>query len=218
MDNIALSGETRTTKGNGPARAMRREGRVPGVLYGPKTEPVMLSLATRDLEDILKKGGLGRSVFDLKLDEGARTKTVMIKEMQTHPISRAFLHVDLYEVAMDRQIRVNVPVITTGKSAGVEEGGMLEIIRRELEVLCLPNQIPDSFTIDISDLGIGDSVHVEEIETGEGVEIPHDVNFTILTVASPQRAVEEEEAEEGEEGEAAEAEAGEETEESGDES
>ncbi|MBR9981241.1 MAG: 50S ribosomal protein L25/general stress protein Ctc [Desulfatitalea sp.] len=217
MDNIVLNAETRSSKGNGPARVLRSQGRVPAVLYGPKITSTMISIAVRDLENILKKGGLGRSVFDLHIDDGAQSKTVMIKEMQSNPVSRALLHLDLYEVAMDRKIRVNVPVVTTGNAKGVEEGGTLEIIRRELEVFCLPNQIPDSITIDITDLEIGDSVHVEDIPTSGGVEIPHDVNFTILALASPQREEAEDEGE-AEEGEAAEAQGDEGAEAGGDES
>jgi len=216
LDNIALNVATRKTKGDGPARALRRQGQVPAVLYGPKTEPAMLSIQARDLEAIIKRGGLARSVFNLHIDGDKAFKSVMIKELQTHPVSRAYLHVDLYEIAMDRKLHVNVPVVTTGNAKGVEKGGMLQIIRRELEVFCLPNEIPDSITIDVTDLDIGDSVHVEDIPTTGAVEIPHDVNFTILTLTSPQR--EEEAAVEGEEGEAAEAEAEEAAEDSGESS
>lgn len=204
MDNIALNVETRKAKGNGPARVLRRQGSVPAVLYGPKIEPRMLAIKLRDLDTIIKRGGLARSVFNLHIDGGALSKSVMIKELQVHPVSHTYLHVDLYEVAMDRKIRVNVPVVTTGKCRGVEEGGTLQLIRRELEVFCLPNEIPDSITIDVTDLGIGDSVHVEDIPTTGAVEIPHDVNFTILSLTSPER---EAAAGEGEEGEAAAAEA-----------
>jgi large subunit ribosomal protein L25 len=204
LDNIALNVETRKAKGNGPARVLRRQGSVPAVLYGPKIEPRMLAIKLRDLDTIIKRGGLARSVFNLHIDGGDISKSVMIKELQVHPVSHTYLHVDLYEVAMDRKIRVNVPVVTTGKCRGVEEGGTLQIIRRELEVFCLPNEIPDSITIDVTDLGIGDSVHVEDIPTTGAVEIPHDVNFTILSLTGPER---EAAAGEGEEGEAAAAEA-----------
>ena len=208
MDNIDLKAQLRTTTGNGPARAMRRDGRVPAVLYGPKTEPNMISIGAYDLDTILKKGSIGRSIINLEIDGVKGTKATMVKEMQTHPISQNVLHIDFYEVDMTRKIKVNVPVITTGKSAGVELGGMLQIIRRELEVYCLPNKIPHAITIDIADLDIGDSVHVNDIETDGDVEMPHDVNFTVLTVLSPKKAEEEvEEVEEGEEGEVAEAEA-----------
>ena len=186
MEKIQLKAKTRNTKGNGPARALRREGRMPAVLYGPKTAPMMLSIDMHDLELVLKQGNIGQAVLDLAIDDGQTTKPVMVKEFQTHPVSQAFLHMDLYEVDMNRKIRVNVPVVTTGKSKGVELGGMLQIIRRELEVFCLPNEIPEAITVDITDLDMGDSLHVEEIPVEGDVEILHDVNFTVLTVVSPK--------------------------------
>lgn len=216
MDNIDLKAQTRTTKGNGPARALRRDGRVPAVLYGPKSEPSMLSIGAYDLETIIKQGSLGRFVFNLFIDDGKKSRSVMVKELQTHPVSHDILHLDLYEVAMDRKIKVNVPVTTIGKSIGVEHGGILQIIRRELEVFCLPNRIPETITVDITDLDMGDSLHVEEIQTEDEVEIPYDVNFTVLTVLSPKAEVEEEEEEE-EEGEEVEGAEGEESEEAGEE-
>jgi large subunit ribosomal protein L25 len=208
LENIELKAQVRTIKGNGPARAMRREGWIPAVLYGPKIEPNMISIGARDLENILKHGSIGRRIINLEIDGAKGAKATMIKEMQTHPISQSVLHVDFYEVDMARKIKVNVPVTTTGTSVGVELGGMLQIIRRELEVYCLPNAIPQEITIDIADLQIGDSVHVNDIETGGDVEIPHDVNFTVLTILSPKKAEEEgEEADEVEEGEVTEADA-----------
>ena len=203
MDTIELKAETRTNKGNGPARALRREGRLPAVLYGPNTEPCLLSISVYDLEMVLKKGSIGRAILDLVID-GQPAKATMVKELQLHPVSREFLHLDLYEIDMKRKIRVNVPVSTTGKSKGVEMGGMLQLIRRELEVLCLPGAIPETIAIDITDLEIGDSVHVEDLQLPGDVEVPHEVNFTILTISSTKAeaaAEEEEEAEEGEEGE-----------------
>jgi large subunit ribosomal protein L25 len=207
LDNIELKAQLRTTKGNGPARAMRRDGRIPAVLYGPKAEPNMISIGARDLDNILKQGSIGRSIINLEIDGVKGTKATMVKEMQTHPMSQIVLHIDFYEVDMARKIKVNVPVTTTGISAGVELGGMLQIIRRELEVYCLPNEIPQAITIDIADLEIGDSVHVNDIETEGDVEIPHEVDFTVLTILSPKKAEEAVEEEELEEGEVAEAEA-----------
>lgn len=202
METIALKAETRKTKGNSPARALRREGKVPAVLYGPKTEPCTLTLLTNDLDIAVKRGGLGRTVFDLVVDDGAGSRPVMIKEMQRHPLSNAMLHVDLYEVSMDRKLRVRVPVIATGKAVGVENGGVLQIIRRELEVYCLPNEIPANVTIDVTNLDVGNAVHVEDIPKPGNVEFPHETNFTILTVSATRR-----EMEAGAEGEAAEGEA-----------
>jgi large subunit ribosomal protein L25 len=122
----------------------------------------------------------------------------MIRELQVHPVSGNPLHVDFYEVDMKRKINVSIPVVTVGKSQGVVLGGMLQLVRRELEVLCLPDEIPESIEVDITDLEIGDSLHVDEIEVGENIEIPADVNFTVITVLAP--TLEEEEEEEEEEG------------------
>ena len=158
---------------------------------------MMLSLDGHEFDLLIKQGNIGQTVFNIVIDDGKITKSAMVKELQAHPVSQAFLHVDLYEISMDRKIRVNVPVITTGVCKGVELGGMLQLIRRELEVYCYPGAIPEAITIDITELDTGDSVHVEDIHLEGDVEIPHDVNFTILTIVSTKAEV----AEEGEEGE-----------------
>ena len=203
MELLELNAVKRKTTGNGPARALRRAGKIPAVLYGPDTDPLILTLDVNELELMLKKSNTIQVLLNLNIKNGKTvTKPVMIKEIQTHPVDQRFLHVDFYEVDMKRKIRVMVPVVTTGKSQGVELGGMLQIIRRELEVLCYPNQIPASVEIDISELDIGESVHVEDIPLDEQIEVPTDVNFTVLTILSPKKdAIEEEEEEELEEGE-----------------
>lgn len=200
MNNIELQAATRTAVGNGPSRVLRREGRIPAILYGPSSEPHMLSVSTKDMENIIKQSNVGRSIFNMVIDGGKMKKAAMIKELQTHPVDRQIIHIDFYEVDMTRKVRVHVPVVATGKSAGIEMGGMLQLIRRELEVLCLPNAIPQTIEIDITKLEMGQSVHVEDIQAGDNVEIPHEVNFTILTISSQKKAEEEEaEAEEAEE-------------------
>jgi large subunit ribosomal protein L25 len=206
LENIELKTTVRNTVGNGPARELRRQGRIPAVLYGPGKEPVLLSIDKNEFGKILKNQEISHLLLNLVIQDGKESKrTAMIKELQTNPVSRAFLHVDFYEIAMDRKIRVNVPVIPIGMAQGVEFGGVLQIIRRELEVLCLPGAIPASFEVDITALGVGDSIHVEDIPHAEGVEIPADVNFTVITVLSPKMEAEEGE-EAGEEGEAVEGE------------
>jgi large subunit ribosomal protein L25 len=189
---------------------------MPAVLYGPQTESVLLSVNIKELELILKKGNIGSLILNLVIQNGEKiTKPAMIKEFQSHPVSGNFLHIDFYEIDMQRKINVMIPVVTKGHSVGVELGGLLQIVRREIEVLCMPGDIPEAFEIDITDLDIGDSVHVEEIPLGDNIEIPADVNFTVLTIVSPKvEEVEEEEedlegeeaAAEGEEGEASESE------------
>jgi large subunit ribosomal protein L25 len=200
-----LKANLRERVGNGPARELRRGGKVPAILYGPKTEPLKLSIEKAALEPVFKAGAVAQKLLKLTIEGDAKGRNVMIKELQRHPVSQNLLHLDLYEVSMDQKIKVMVPVTTTGKSVGVEMGGMLQIIRRELEVLCLPDQIPENITIDITDLDVGDSFHVEDLQLDENIEVPAEVNFTILTILSTKvEAAEEAAGEEGEEGEAAE--------------
>jgi large subunit ribosomal protein L25 len=216
LEQYELKATVRKTTGNSPARQLRRGGQIPAVLYGPQTESVLLSVNVKALEQILKKGNIGSLILSLVIQNGKKlTKPAMIKELQSHPVSGNFIHIDFYEIDLQRKINVMIPVVTTGNSKGVELGGLLQIVRREIEVLCMPGDIPEAIEIDITDLDIGDSVHVAEIPLGENVELPGDVNFTVVTVLSPTvEEVAEEEAEEAleEEEAAAEGAAGEDAE------
>ncbi|MBC2696094.1 MAG: 50S ribosomal protein L25/general stress protein Ctc [Desulfobacteraceae bacterium] len=210
MELIELKANIRNFVGKGQARALRRAEKIPAVLYGPETEAVLLSVSVKDLEKALKKSTANQAILNLTIHNGENTsRPAMLKELQIHPVSRNYQHIDFYEISMDRKIKIKVPVAVKGKSQGVEEGGILQIIRRELEILCLPAEIPETIDIDITDLDIGDSIHVKEIPLHGDIEIPADVNFTVITIVSPKAEVEEvaEEAEEG----AEEAVAGEET-------
>jgi large subunit ribosomal protein L25 len=187
--------------GNGPARRLRQTGQVPAVLYGPKTESVLLSVNKSDLDLVLKKGRSSQIILNLVIQNNGETYTrpAMIKELQVHPVSRRYLHIDFYEIDMDRKITVGVRVVTTGKSVGVERGGILQIIRRELEVQCLPFEVPESIVIDITDLDMGDSVHVEDISLDGEVEFLGESNLTVVTILTPKLEEEPEAEEEAEE-------------------
>ena len=211
MDIVDIKANIRKTTGKGSARVLRRDGRIPAILYGAGKEPVMLSVERLEFEAIVRNQSTANVLLNLSIKNGKTTKrTVMIKEMQIHPVSLDYLHLDFYEVAMDQKIRVEVPVVPVGHSVGVEHGGILQLVRRDIEVLCMPLNIPESFEVDITDLNIGDSLHVADLPVGEGVEILPDANLTVVTVVSPKMEIEvEEEVEEVEEGaeEGAEAEA-----------
>jgi large subunit ribosomal protein L25 len=208
LELIELKTKIRTTTGNGPARRLRMSGQIPAVVYGPKTEPVLLSVNKSDLELLFKKGGIGQVVLNLVIQKNGETLTMpaMIKELQTHPVSRNFIHIDFYEIEMDQKITAKIPIVTTGIAKGVELGGVLQIIRRELEVECLPLEVPESIEIDISDLDIGDSIHVGKISLEGEIEILEDDNYTVVTMLSPKLEEEEPEEEEEEEIEGEEAE------------
>ena len=203
MEQINLEAQIRKTTGNGPARVLRRDGRIPAILYGPKTDPIMLSIDNKEFEQIAKKSSIGSVLLKLEIKNGQTgALSAMVKELQIHPVTGQYLHVDFYEVELTRKINAMVPVTITGKSQGVEDGGILQIVRRELEVFCLPTAIPEAIEVDISELEIGGSIHVNEIVLPGEVELPEDVDFTVITVLAPkveEVVVEEEELAEGEE-------------------
>lgn len=208
MEKINLKVTVRKTTGNGAARELRREGMMPAILYGPKAEPLMLSVTTKALETILKTSNIGQVLLNLLIQDGKqKSRTAMIKELQTQPVSGNLLHVDFYEVAMDQKIKISIPVVTTGQAEGVEEGGVLQLVRHEVEIFCFPNNIPESLEVDVTGMGIGDSKHIDEVSIDESFELADEANFTIVTVLSPKAEEEEEVEEEEGEGE------GEETEE-----
>ncbi len=201
MELIELKTNIRTTVGNGPARRLREAGQIPAVLYGPKTESVLLSVNKNDFDLALKQGRSGQIILNLVVQNNDETYTrpAMIKELQVHPVSRNYLHIDFYEIDMDRKITVGIPIVTVGSSVGVERGGVLQIIRRELEVQCLPFEVPESIEIDVTDMDMGDSIHLEDISLDGDVEFMGESNLTVVTVLSPKLEEEPEEEEELEE-------------------
>ncbi len=205
MEQINLNVRIRKTTGNSPARALRREGRIPAVLYGPKTEPILLSVDSKEFEQIVKKSTIGSVLLNLLIQNGdTKSRPAMVKELQTHPVTQRFLHVDFYEIDMQRKIRVMVPVVIKGKAKGVEEGGLLQITSREIEVLCLPTEIPEAFEVDVTHLDIGDAIHSGDIQATGNVEIIEEADVTVVSVLAPKVEVEAvAEVVEGEEAEAA---------------
>ena len=206
MELLELSANIRQNKGKGVSKALRRQGLVPGIFYGPKTAPLALSIESLEIDKIFKHTGSNQAPLNLKIKNGDTVKkTAMIKDLQVHPVSRKYLHVDFYEIAMDKKIQVKVPVELTGTAKGAEAGGTLQLITREIDVLCLPMDIPESITIDVSEMEIGDSIHVEKLPVPENVEIIADTDYTVVTVSSAMaEEVVEEEREEIEEGEVSE--------------
>jgi large subunit ribosomal protein L25 len=185
LELIELNAKTRETKGKGAARKLRASEAIPAIVYGAKKDPMMLSLDTVEFVKIIRDHGNTGLFFNLKI-EGGIEKAVMLKAMQMDAFSLNYLHVDLHEVDMDHTVSVTVPVETSGDCPGVKTGGgMIQIIRRDLDVICKPTDMPESIVLDISELNIGDSIHVEDIDLGDAVEIPHEVNFTVITIVPP---------------------------------
>ncbi len=202
MDQPVLAAHVRKSKGKGAARKIRRDNKVPAIFYGPQTESIMLTVDYPELNRILKKSSSDNILLDLQVqsDQGTDTKKAMLKELLVDPIKQTYLHVDFYEISMDKKITVDVPIRLINTPEGVAEGGILQHIRRELTISCLPDELVDFIEIDVSALNIGDSLHVSDLELPEGVTSMAEDHLTIAIVAAPS-VVEEEEEEEGEEGE-----------------
>ena len=187
MAEQSLAVQLREVKGKEAARKLRNQGLIPAVVYGQREEAIPVTLNPQHLAKALRGGAGERSLINLTIEglqAGPVTKTVILKEKQIDPVKRTLLHVDLYTIAMDETIRVSIPVHIMGKAHGVELGGVLEQVLREIEVECLPGDIPPSIDIDVSSLDIGDSIHVADIRL-EKAEIQVDPEQTIVTVVPP---------------------------------
>lgn len=193
----------RNEAGKGVARTLRREGLVPAVVYGKGMDPCSITVEPKALKKAIATEAGWNTLITLKGDGPFDGKVVLLKDMQIDAIRRDVVHADFNAIDLKKKISVMVPVIANGTPVGVVEGGTLSVVRHELEVICLPTAIPKSIDIDVSEMQIGDVFHVDDLEVADGAEVPHDVNFTILTVVG--RMAEEVEAVEGEEVEGEEA-------------
>jgi large subunit ribosomal protein L25 len=185
LETVEIQIEPRETGNKGAAKRIRREGKLPGIFYGPKSQAVPL--------EINRKEFLSR-VADLEGSHLIRIKSAsplladkvaLVKEMQLHPVTGEILHADFYEVDLTARIRVKVPLHFVGKAVGVVRGGILQPVVREVEVECLPMDIPEFFNVEVSELDIGDSVHVTGLTMPEGVTVASEGDLTLVTVVPP---------------------------------
>ena len=200
MELFELKTNIREARGKNAARVLRNEGKVPAIVYGDNTEAVAVEVLVADVVAATKNSATIQVVVNLVVGDAA-PKVAIIKDVQIDPTSGEYRHVDFQIVALDKKIKAVAPVVTVGKAVGLETGGLLQIIRRELEVLCLPLSIPTSIELDVTDLKVGKSLHVDEINI-DGIEIPHNVNFTVVAVVAPKGAKVDEDGEEAGEEEA----------------
>jgi large subunit ribosomal protein L25 len=198
MAKSVLNVEPRVRTGKGGSRKVRQDGLVPAVVYGKGIETLNLRVAPKALEEAIATEAGWNTLITLKGNGPFDGKVVILKDMQVHPIRRDVQHVDFHAIDLKQKVSVMVPVHAVGKSAGEKMGGSLQIVRHEIEVVCLPTEIPPVFEIDVTNLEIGDVIHIEDIALPEGAEVPHDVDFTVLTVVG-RKAEEEEEVEGAEE-------------------
>jgi large subunit ribosomal protein L25 len=185
MSTATLSATLRSDHGKGAARAMRRAGNIPAVIYGHKRQPMSLSIATRDMERLLERVAPETTVVELSID--GNVSRTLIREIQKHPFKKQLVHVDFQELVAGEKITVNVPLVLVGVSVGVRSfGGILDQTMRELEVSVDPSAIPNHIDIDVSALGVGDSVHVRDLKLPAGVTVLSDSEASIVVVAAPK--------------------------------
>ncbi len=189
MAMMELTAVRRRETGKEVNRKRRAEGRIPGVIYGKGLESRPIEFQRKPLEKFLDTARHGTVVVRMTVQDGADGKEsyAVLKEVQAHPITDRVTHVDFYEVALGQKFRVEVPLRIRGKAAGIEFGGVLEVVTRSLEVECTPDNVPEFLEIDVSPLGIGQSLHLGEIAFPEGVvPMEKDLRMTIAAVHTPK--------------------------------
>lgn len=217
MHRYSIEVEKRDETGKGVARRLRRNGLIPGVVYGSNREPQALTVNPLDLRGKIHSN----AIIDLTID--GEEETVMIKDFQKDVIKDELIHVDFQQISMDETIHITVPIKLVGDAPGVREGGVLQQLMREVDIEVLPTNIPDELELDISELTLSDSLEVGDLEVPEEVTLINSLEDVIVTIVAPSEEIEEEEEEEleeefiepeviGEEGEEVEGEEGEEQE------
>jgi large subunit ribosomal protein L25 len=193
MEQARLEVQIREDKGKGAARALRRDGFIPAIVYGHRMEPTAIKLPERRLSRLLGLGG-ENVIINLEIGE-SEAETVMLKELQIDPVTRRIIHADFMRVSLEEQVRTHIPITLIGTASGVSEGGVQEFLLRELDIECQARKMPESIEIDVSSLNIGDQIRVRDVELDEGMTIFNDLSTIIVTIATPTviRVEEEEE-------------------------
>ena len=199
MLQAKLEVQQRNTFGKQSARDLRKEGGVPAVLYGRAQDTVSIQIDARSFRQFLRTYG-ENVIINMEIGNG-NTETVIIKEIQRHPVEKQkLIHADFIRISLDEPVTSAVPVILEGTPQGIQEGGVLEFPLRQITIYCLPMRMPTDISIDVSGLDIGDSIHVSDLSFDDDLEILDDLERTIATVSQPRVQLEEEttEAEDGE--------------------
>jgi large subunit ribosomal protein L25 len=190
MEWVELSARERIGLGKEACKKLRDRNEIPGVLYGGEEGALSLALNPADLRKALEKGGGENVIIHLTVRRNGEemVRTVMVKDLQSHPVNGKYLHVDFLRISMEKAIRVKVPIALQGEAPGVKmAGGILDQALREVEVECLPAAIPETLVADISSLQIGDSIHVKDLEAIEGVRILENPEILVASVIPPAK-------------------------------
>lgn len=182
---LKINAQLRTESGRNAVKKIKQAGFVPAVIYGAKDPARNLQINEREVSRLLGHVTSESVLVEVKIQDGD-TKTALIQEVQHHPVTGAIMHLDLHAVSMDELLTAEVAVETTGEAEGVKTGGgVLEVILRTLEIECLPGDLPEAITVDVSALNIGDSIHVGALTLPKGVTVLNDATLTVVSVAAP---------------------------------
>lgn len=185
MPEMVVPAEKRAEKGKNVNRRLRVAGRIPGVLYGGQKEPVPVAVSPKDITAVLRSASGENTLFDLDL--GGSRRKVILKEYQIEPIKGRLLHADFYEVALDKLLEVKVHVEVAGTPVGVKvQGGILDFVTRELEIECLPTDIPDKILVDVSELEMGKHIRVSDLTLSDKLRMLTDPEVVIVHVVPPR--------------------------------
>jgi len=187
MAQSTLFVKKREGVGKVAARKVRKEGAIPAILYGKETKPIPIAVNLVDFKKALSTEAGENTLLELHIKQNSEeiTKLALLRDIQFDYLTSKPIHFDFQEVLMKEKLTVKVPVRITGKAEGVKEGGILEEILREIEIECLPIDIPNSIEVDVSKLRIGDSVHIRDLTISEKVTVLHDPDETVVTILSP---------------------------------
>lgn len=185
-DALTLPAEARERAGKGASRALRREGRTPAVIYGGKEEPILIHVEQKELVRQLMTGHFMNSIVNIEI--GGKTVRTLPKDVAFHPVNDRPTHVDFLRLTGDAKVEVQVPVVFVNEAAspGLKKGGVLNIVRHELEVVCPSDRIPDEIKVDVTGKDVGDSIHISDVTLPKGVTSAiTDRDFTIATLVAP---------------------------------
>lgn len=186
MQIAQLSAEIREKTGKAESGRLRRQGRIPASVYGKEYQVRSIHVPEKDLEKIFKTKLGVNTLIELAIT-GVDAPKVLIKEVQGHPISRKFHHIDFYVVREDQKVKVWVPLHLAGRAVGVVQGGLLEYLTREVELLCPVGKIPEEIVVDVTELGIGKNIHLSGVKLPDGVELEEGYDPALVTIVDPKK-------------------------------
>ncbi|MGO4495146.1 50S ribosomal protein L25 [Paenibacillus sp. 2RAB27] len=185
---VSLQAEVREEATKSEIKQMRSKGKIPAVVYGKKMATTVLSIDLKELQVVLRQNP--HAIIDLTISGSTRSQPVMINEIQRNPLNRELSHIDFHQINMDEPIKTVVALEFIGDAVGVHDGGIFQIQMHNIEIRCMPSQVPTSIQVEVSSLGLGDNLHVSQIVVPSGIEMKSDPNDIVVTILVPQKETE----------------------------